>query len=636
MRLLNSSSLELKDFMGGLRRPWYAILSHTWQDEEVTFQDMQRGLEYATTKKGFAKIQGLCAQARRDEYEWVWIDACCIDKSSSAELSEAINSMYRWYQEARVCYIYLSDVGPVSNETSPSAMESILEKSRWFSRGWTLQELLAPRFLEFYASDWSEIGTNLTLTPAIIKITAINESVFRGKQSLASCTIAERLSWMANRKTTREEDMAYCLLGIFDVHMPLLYGEGKRAFARLQEEILRRTEDFSLLLWQVSEFSVQWHDPPREECLARHPTEFETLSLLCLGSVCRLEMSCDVNGRHHFPWKSLRSEVLSHQCGGPKPTNIPAATITNRGLFTSMPIMYLPRTVLPDHEGEESMKTQEQEYGRQCLAFTHCVVRPNDEAQKIMYLCILLSVKPLSEDGAITATRVRPFEIAAVDSLSGFHWTELYLFIGQTPSDSRPWSPTLSTGLRYKLRFNHDPEKHLIQWWIAASHESDGKYHEVDWWMLHNRRRLGWDSTQLVPDKPPFYPAVSPYGLVNINLQSIRGHIPQPIPLAILFLCISEVDVLSNQGQAANLAVILGMSDMEAHLIAKLVDNALPRRDLVEDLVLHYQTSLQVLPVTDRIYLKLSSPHGVLVLAVKKRLHGVEQGTITVGFEPAP
>ena len=138
MRLINSKSLEMEEFFDH-NIPHYATLSHTWGKEEVTFQDMQgRG----TRKKGgFSKILGCCEQAKQDGLEWVWIDTCCIDKSSSAELTEAINSMFKWYQRAVVCFVFLKDLDPETDS---------LENCNWFRRGWTLQELITPRHIRFF------------------------------------------------------------------------------------------------------------------------------------------------------------------------------------------------------------------------------------------------------------------------------------------------------------------------------------------------------------------------------------------------------------------------------------------------------------------------------------------------------
>ncbi|KAK3938889.1 heterokaryon incompatibility protein-domain-containing protein [Diplogelasinospora grovesii] len=246
MRLLNTSSLKLKEFVG-LNIPPYAILSHTWGEEEVLFDDIQKGI--ASSKNGYGKLAGCCQKAAKDGFEWVWIDTCCIDKTSSAELSEAINSMYQWYEKSTICYAYLWDVA--AEHTASAFAITDFSQSRWFTRGWTLQELIAPQVVEFYTSEWLEIGTKGSLASQISTITGIPVRILRGESPPSTCCIAERMSWASARQTTREEDLAYCLLGIFGVHMPLLYGEGAKSFVRLQEQILKQEEDYSIFAWTL-------------------------------------------------------------------------------------------------------------------------------------------------------------------------------------------------------------------------------------------------------------------------------------------------------------------------------------------------------------------------------------------------
>lgn len=239
MRLLDSGLLQLREFVED-DVPRYVILSHTWGQEEVTFRDIQ-DLKKARTKKGFQKIEQCCNKAQSDGFQWVWIDTCCIDKSSSAELSEVINSMYKWYRNSEICYAYLEDVGWKNtylpgDATFPSYL---LKKSRWFKRGWTLQELIAPSIVEFYTSEWHEIGTKFSLLETISERTRINRKVLENSYLLDNFNVASRMSWAADRETTRIEDEAYCLMGLFGVNMPLLYGEGRRAFHRLQAEIMK-------------------------------------------------------------------------------------------------------------------------------------------------------------------------------------------------------------------------------------------------------------------------------------------------------------------------------------------------------------------------------------------------------------
>ncbi|TVY71317.1 Vegetative incompatibility protein HET-E-1 [Lachnellula suecica] len=260
MRLLNSKTLLLKEFMGESNLPPYAILSHTWGEDEVSLQDTARsGWQL---KAGYRKIKYCCQQAAKDGLKWVWVDTCCIDKTSSAELSEAINSMFRWYQLSKVCYAYLSDVELRDGmEMLPDfpKVPCKFGKSRWFTRGWTLQELVAPSQVVFYSQDWELIGTKDDISTLLEKITRI-DSYFLLGAPIELASVADRMTWAATRTTTRTEDMAYCLLGIFDVNMPLLYGEGQIAFARLQEEIMRTSNDQSLFAWSRSlELAVAEH-----------------------------------------------------------------------------------------------------------------------------------------------------------------------------------------------------------------------------------------------------------------------------------------------------------------------------------------------------------------------------------------
>ena len=206
----------------------------------------------AINLRGYEKVSKACLVAAADEFDYIWIDTCCIDKTSSAELSEALNSMYRWYQEAEECYAYLVDVphNSVNRRTGVTGPEFC--KSRWFTRGWTLQELIAPLSVIFLDSEWQEIGTKSNLYRDISEITGIPGNFLLG-DDLRHASIAQRMSWASQRETTRTEDLAYCLMGLFGIYMPMLYGEGERAFIRLQEEIMRVSDDHSLFAWRSTE-----------------------------------------------------------------------------------------------------------------------------------------------------------------------------------------------------------------------------------------------------------------------------------------------------------------------------------------------------------------------------------------------
>jgi hypothetical protein len=271
MHLLNTSSLEL-EYFGGRKIPPYAILSHRWQNEEVTFQDVQSG--NASKKAGYEKLEGTCTLAKSHGFEYAWIDTCCIDKSSSAELSEAINSMFLWYQEATVCYVYLADV-PHESENDSIISNASFQRSKWFTRGWTLQELLAPAMVIFLDQTWSEIGTKTSLASTISLITTIPTPVLCGTRSIDEISIATKMSWAAYRETARAEDIAYCLLGIFNVNMPIMYGERERAFMRLQEEIFKITDDHSIFAWHHREgFHPRYSKTGTSMQFAYFPFEF--------------------------------------------------------------------------------------------------------------------------------------------------------------------------------------------------------------------------------------------------------------------------------------------------------------------------------------------------------------------------
>jgi hypothetical protein len=230
-----------KDLIGNI--PPYAILSHTWGDDgtEVTFKDLVDGT--GKNKAGYAKVKFCGERARRDGLQYFWVDTCCIDKSNNAELSEAINSMFRWYRNSAKCYVYMSDVPAddydVNSQFSQFPWEADFLRSKWFTRGWTLQELIAPASVEFFSLERKLLGTKKSLERQIYQRTQISVQVLRGSP-LSCFSIEERLSWRAQRETKREEDEAYSLLGILDISMSPIYGEGrKKAFNRLYEEIDR-------------------------------------------------------------------------------------------------------------------------------------------------------------------------------------------------------------------------------------------------------------------------------------------------------------------------------------------------------------------------------------------------------------
>ncbi|KAI1164701.1 HET-domain-containing protein [Nemania serpens] len=329
MRLLHCKSLTFEEFIHDV--PPYAILSHTWGDEEVSFDDM-KSRATASRLEGHKKISATCRIAQEQGLEYAWIDTCCIDKSSSAELSEAINSMFAWYRDAAVCYAWLSDyvqdsAFSLTDEAVIASFESResiaendrgfrdpppltskeldvrnsigqgLKKCKWFSRGWTLQELIAPKHVEFYDRDWNCFGPKTQLAPILSWITGVDSAVLRGGP-LDDVVVGRRMSWAANRQTRRVEDVAYCLLGIFDINMPLLYGEGEKAFTRLQEEIIRSSNDLSIFAWTAALSD----DRTFRSIWASSPSEFKSCQFLV-----KPKLEWNVRGEYGITSRGLRT-----------------------------------------------------------------------------------------------------------------------------------------------------------------------------------------------------------------------------------------------------------------------------------------------------------------------------------------
>ncbi|MCJ1309074.1 hypothetical protein MMC25_002729 [Agyrium rufum] len=227
MRFLHTTTLKFHELfdseISGLENG-YAILSHRWGAEEILYPDILNLNADVNAKCGCAKISGACKLDRDSGYEFIWIDTCCIDKTNSVELGEAINSMYRWYAMAAVCIAHLSDITSSTN----------ISESVWFDRGWTLQELIAPKSVLFHSRDWQYLRDRDSLGTLISDKTGIPIEVLQHIKRPQDYSIAQRMSWAAKRSTTRFEDRAYCLFGLFDVNMPMIYGEREGAFTRLQ------------------------------------------------------------------------------------------------------------------------------------------------------------------------------------------------------------------------------------------------------------------------------------------------------------------------------------------------------------------------------------------------------------------
>ncbi|OTB03184.1 hypothetical protein M426DRAFT_60897, partial [Hypoxylon sp. CI-4A] len=269
MWLINTKSLTLEFVTEPLEHS-YAVLSHTWEEDEISFQEFQNlSPEELWNRKSFNKIQQTCRLAAEYGLQHAWVDTCCIDKSSSAELSEAINSMFKWYMNSAICIVFLSDLKP------KSSFKRGFPLCRWLKRGWPLQELIAPRKAAFYDAHWKFRGYKSELITILSAATRIDKAVLEDSQAMHNVPVAKRMSWASSRQTTRIEDEAYFLLGIFDINMPMIYGEGSKAFRRLQEEIAKSTNDLSLFAWTAELPKTGGRSEPKYRGIfAKSPREF--------------------------------------------------------------------------------------------------------------------------------------------------------------------------------------------------------------------------------------------------------------------------------------------------------------------------------------------------------------------------
>ena len=241
-------------------------------------------------------------------YKWVWIDTCCIDKTSSAELWEANNSMFRYYSLARVCYGYLRDVGHRPLDAHSPLIDT---RSVWFTRGWTLQELIAPRFFLFVSRTWTVLGSKTDFARHIEFCLFIPAALLRLVTSHTGYSIAQRMSWFQSRRTTRVEDEAYCLLGLFDIHMPPLYGEGRNAFRRLQEEIMKQSQDTTLFAWTAPQYTIEGRDTNRW-LLAPSPSVFNVHHCHVIRYVPQLRTQTERDGDYKVSLQGFEQCVSQH------------------------------------------------------------------------------------------------------------------------------------------------------------------------------------------------------------------------------------------------------------------------------------------------------------------------------------
>ncbi|KAJ8519460.1 hypothetical protein ONZ45_g3573 [Pleurotus djamor] len=284
----------------------YAILSHTWANRELGFRDVNveggMGVGSLEKKEGYAKLDGMCRVAGEFMCRYVWFDAVCIDKSNTMEMEETIHSMWKWYQNAYICIVHLSNTNlklpsyPANSSVSPTgprrrgdSKRKQLKEDPWFRRGWTLPELLAPKRIKFYLGDWTKMDQRVGRRFDICRVQeegfdfgaeyvqflrlvadAATVPVCAVKQfSLRTHSAPEVFHWISKRITTRPEDLSYCLMGMLDIHIPIIYGEGhENAFYRLQSACLQSSPSRLIFHW----FGMP---SPKNSMIAADPSAFK-------------------------------------------------------------------------------------------------------------------------------------------------------------------------------------------------------------------------------------------------------------------------------------------------------------------------------------------------------------------------
>ncbi|KAI0672180.1 hypothetical protein C8Q78DRAFT_732380 [Trametes maxima] len=346
MRLLNTRSGAFRWFERTADVSYAIVSQVVGEGKDQSYQDILRVQNAAAfTLEGHASkhclqnssilddarvsptIRRACQLAAGAGYDYVWISSCCVDRTNDVELARTLSDLWDWYSRAGLCYAYLGDVSPVNEDGAASFLEcNQFRESEWHKDPWTLLALCAPPNVVFLAQDWSVLGAKASLATTIEVLTGIDKEILRGEKCLHDASIARRMWWASKRrKPVAEEDLAYSLLGLFNVRMPILYGEGPRAFLRLQEEILRTTDDQSIFAWHYH----QGHD---------HPD-----SLLAFAPCC-FARSGDIELLH-------RNDFLS-RLGLPASSRLSSPLLTTSGLSAALPLIpheitsYPPTTAL--------------------------------------------------------------------------------------------------------------------------------------------------------------------------------------------------------------------------------------------------------------------------------------------------
>ncbi|KAI0695208.1 heterokaryon incompatibility protein-domain-containing protein [Cerioporus squamosus] len=507
MWLLSTTRAELHFFAttaavtGG-----YAILSHTWSKCEDSFQYIRLLEERCRLTSEnprdlvSPKIRHSCLLAESHGYQWIWIDSCCIDKTSSSELSEALNSMFRWYSQAEVCYAFLEDV---SSACVLAAQDSDFRRSRWHARGWTLQELIAPELVLFFSREWQQLGVKSELAGLLEEITGVSRRVLTGKSHFSKYSLAVRMSWASGRSTTRVEDEAYCLMGLFGVNMPTLYGEGRQAFQRLQYEIVKQSVDTSLFAWgkTVSRADLRNYTSHHTSRAANSSNDVQYLfapspSLFqpgCAYYTPRLKKPL----QPYLPWQWKKAAKRNRRHAHHSDEHpfgyhaLPRFTITNYGAKCHFPIIeadgFTVAVLLCEKGGEHlglllhESRNPFQDPSRPLYFVSDSLQRKNGHRERVRMISLGSDIANLQLNGEIIAAEWRTIYIAQSPGNG----------LASAPSPSRSSLPT------FKLDRSAAPMAFHLPQWLLARFSALGfhsSYSCSDFWNSTTRVRFhNWE-----------------------------------------------------------------------------------------------------------------------------------------------
>ena len=441
------------------KRTKYAIFSHTWDHKqgEQKYAELRKIQQrYPTLPRPMEqwreaqqvpgsiwddpklshKIRKACELARNEGYHHIWIDFCCIDKTNSTELARAIRSMYAWYAGAGICYVHLADVFfTKSLEDSRKATPPDFRKARWFTRAWTLQELIAPRQVHFVSKGWKLLGTKDSLLQRVVDITSIHRDALLHRKPLNEFSVAQRLSWAVGRKATQPQDRTYSLVGIFNIDIPAGHDNPELAFQQLQVAIMKSIPDQSLFAWKRIYFEPWIEDNSNQVRYYRYRKLVYKASSLIKPSL--LSPSPDRFSKLASGIRPIPREDVLRQLGNLLPSEVfPTLTFskpTERGLSAKVPLLplslFLPSSAILHADDAGQPKSEKwyllilackHERCRKSFLGRVCYIHPTASASgSVDHLyCGFVEVLKKKSDLRPTAVDLFPLPVKTIKGLS--------------------------------------------------------------------------------------------------------------------------------------------------------------------------------------------------------------------------